>query len=96
MSVQPHLLGPVLDTSAAGPLRHALLARIERGEPMHIDGAEVVRVGQAALQVLASAGATAAARGIDFRIDNPSEPLVRMATLARLETVLDPAHDAGF
>ncbi|MCP3735587.1 STAS domain-containing protein [Sphingomonas sp. RP10(2022)] len=90
-----HPLPATLDTSAAGPLRHALLARVERGEPLHLDGADVVRAGQACLQVLASARATAADRGLAFRIDHPSDALARMMTLARLDAALDPVRAAG-
>ncbi|MCU6454305.1 STAS domain-containing protein [Sphingomonas sp. A2-49] len=93
MSVQPpssHLLPATLDTTAAGPLRDALLARIGRGEPLHLDGSEVVRIGQACLQVLASARASAVAAGIGFRFYRPSEALTRMILLARLDAALDP------
>lgn len=93
MSAHPassHLLPATLDTTAAGPLREALLARIGRGEPLHLDGSEVVRIGQACLQVLASARASAAAAGIGFRLYRPSEALHRMIQLARLDAALDP------
>jgi chemotaxis protein CheX len=89
-----HPLPAILDTSAAGPLRHALLARIEQSAPLHLDGAEVTRAGLACLQVLASARATAAAQGIGFRIDNASDPLTRMIALARLDVALDPVRGA--
>lgn len=90
----PHPLPPTLDTTAAGPLRHALLARIERGEPLHLDGAEVTRIGQACLQVLASARATAATRGLGFRLDARSDALARMVTLAGLDAALAPVAGA--
>ncbi|RZM17488.1 MAG: STAS domain-containing protein [Sphingomonas sp.] len=89
-----HPLPSTLDTDAAGPLRHALLATIERGEPLHCDGAEVTRIGQACLQVLASARATAQARGLGFRIDRASDPMVRMSALARLDAALAPVAAA--
>lgn len=91
MSVEmsAHMLPATLDTSAAAALRHALLERAGRGEPIYANGSEVVRVGQACLQVLASARATAEARGLAFRIDHPSDALTRMISLARLDTVLD-------
>lgn len=90
-----HHLASTLDTSAAGPLRHELIARVERGEPLHLDGAEVTRVGQACLQVLASARGTAAARGIGFRLDHPSDALSRMIQLARLDSALADAPATG-
>lgn len=91
----PHPLAETLDTSAAGPLRHALLARADRGEALHLDGSEVTRIGQACLQVLASARATAVARGLAFRIDDPSEALDRMVALAGLDTALAPVAAQG-
>ena len=94
MSVPSLPLAPTLDTSAAVPLRHALLGLIERGEALRLDGAEVARVGQACLQVLASARATAAARGLSFRLEPRSDALVRMVTLARLDAALDPVTGA--
>lgn len=87
-------LPATLDTSAAVPLRHDLLAQIERGESLRLDGAEVTRVGQACLQVLVSARSTAIARNLDFRIDRPSEALERMMIVARLDTALEPTCGA--
>lgn len=86
----PHLLAPVLDTAAAEPLRQALLARIEAGEPLLIDGAGVDRAGLACLQVLASARATAAASGLSFAIASSSDALTAMTTLAGMEQLLAP------
>ena len=86
-----HPLPATLDTSAATALRDTLSASIDRGEPLHLDGNEVARIGQACLQVLASARLTAIARGVGFRLDNPSDALARMITLARLDAVRDPA-----
>ncbi len=94
LSQPPFPLPATLDTSAAGPLRHALLAGIERGEALRLDGAEVARIGQACLQVLASGRASALAGGLGFRIDNPSDALTRMIQLARLDALFDPAPDA--
>ncbi|MBI0475345.1 STAS domain-containing protein [Sphingomonas sp. MA1305] len=86
-----HPLPASLDTSAAGPLRHDLIARIERGEALHLGGSEVTRVGQACLQVLAAARACAIDRGLGFRIDDASETLDRMIALARLDAALAPS-----
>lgn len=94
MSVPSLPLAPTLDTSAAVPLRHALLGLIERGEALRLDGAEVARVGQACIQVLVSARTTAIGRGLDFRIDRPSEALERMMIVARLDTALEPTCGA--
>jgi chemotaxis protein CheX len=86
----PYLLGPSLDTPAAGPLRAALLGLVERRQPLLLDGAGVTRVGIACLQVLASARATAAADGLGYHLADASEPLDAMATLAGLGAVLAP------
>jgi chemotaxis protein CheX len=85
-----HSLPSVLDTAAAEPLHAALLARITQGTPLRIDGAAVERAGLACLQVLASARATAAAAGIGFALEGPSEPLRRMVALGRFDTLLEP------
>ncbi|MBB4154346.1 chemotaxis protein CheX [Sphingomonas jinjuensis] len=83
-------LGASLDTAAATKLRHDLLARLDTRQPLTIDGAEVVRVGQACLQLLASARAAAEAQQLTFAIVDPSQPLVDMATLAGLGAILEP------
>ena len=90
-----HLLPTTLDTDAAGSLRQILLARVERGEDLHCDGVEVTRIGQACLQVLASARATALASGLGFRIDNPSDAMNRMIAIAALAGALAPVTAAG-
>ncbi len=85
-----HSLPTTLDTDAAGPLRQVLLATIQRGEDIHCDGVEVARIGQACLQVLASARSTALARNVGFRIDNPSEAMSRMIAVSALAEALAP------
>lgn len=79
-----------LDTGAAEPLRAELLARLDRNEPLMLDGAEVSRAGLACMQVLASAREEAGRRGVAYSLDNASEGLRQMADLARLGFVLDP------
>jgi len=91
MSVPSLPLAPTLDTSAAVPLRHALLGLIERGEALRLDAAEVARVGQACLQVLASAQAMAASIPTDFELNSPSEPLASMIALAGLDSLVAAA-----
>jgi chemotaxis protein CheX len=83
-------LPAILDTAAAGPLRAALLARIETGMPVLVNGSGVTRVGLACLQVLASARITAEAAALRYRMDSPSAALRDMAVLARLDVALDP------
>ncbi|AXJ95029.1 MULTISPECIES: STAS domain-containing protein [unclassified Sphingomonas] len=85
-----HPLPATLDTSAASPLRHQLIASLDRGEAIRLDGSDVTRVGQACLQVLAAARAAAVARGLGFAIDDPSDALARMIALARLDAALAP------
>lgn len=80
-----------LDTAAATPLRQELLNRIDARQPILLDGAEVMRVGLACLQVLTSARIAAEAEGLPFAINNPSAALRDMAALARLDAVLEPA-----
>ncbi|NYD92132.1 STAS domain-containing protein [Sphingomonas melonis] len=87
------LLPETLDTSAASPLRIALLDRIDRGEPVHLDGSEVTRAGLACLQVLASARATAVEQDVEFRLEKPSEALARMIGLAGLDEALALSGD---
>ncbi len=81
-------LPPVIDTPAAAPLRRTLLDAIAAGRALHIDGGAVERIGQAGLQVLAAAQATAAARGLAFRIAPSSPALDAMATLAALPILI--------
>lgn len=90
-----HPLPTTLDTDAAGPLRQLLLACVQRGEDIHCDGVEVTRIGQACLQVLASARNTALARGTGFRIDNPSEAMTRMIAVSALAGALAPVDAAA-
>lgn len=86
------LLPATLDTSAAGPLRLALVDRIERGEPIVLNGSGVTRAGLACLQVLASARATADARGLAFRLDDCSDALAQMIALSHLDEALAVAN----
>lgn len=86
----PHLLSSVLDTGAAEPLRQALLARVDAGDDLLLDGAGVERAGLACLQVLASARASAAAAGLAFGVQKPSQDLTAMVTLAGMDDLLSP------
>jgi len=84
-------LAPVLDTTAAAPLRQALLDLIASGDAIALDGAQVTQAGQACLQVLASAQAMAASIRTDFELQNPSEALASMIALAGLDTLVAAA-----
>ncbi|WP_066713788.1 MULTISPECIES: STAS domain-containing protein [Sphingomonas] len=79
-----------LDTGAAGPLRQSLKKLVEERAPLAIDGSAVEQIGQACLQVLYAARASAAEQGLSYQLTNPSEPLVEAASLAAL-AVFDPA-----
>ncbi|WP_132833941.1 STAS domain-containing protein [Sphingomonas sp. PP-CC-3G-468] len=76
-----------LDTTAAHPLRAALLRTIDQGLPITLDGGEVREIGLACLQILFAARATAAERELGFAVCNPSPSLRKMATLAGLDEV---------
>jgi len=78
-----------LDTAAAAPLRAALLERIERSVPLLFDGSRVEHAGLACLQLLASARATADARGLVFGVDAPSPELAAAVALAGLGDLLE-------
>lgn len=81
----PLSLVPVLDTSAAPPLRRALLGLAEAGKAVRLDGCHVERAGTACLQVLWAGKVMATREGRGFAIENPSSALTEMATLAGLD-----------
>lgn len=84
------VLGPRLDTAAAGPLRQSLRKLIQQAQPLAVDGSAVEQVGQACLQVLMAARTAAAAQGLGFTIQHPSAGLAEAASLAAID-VLDAA-----
>ncbi|WP_343526031.1 STAS domain-containing protein [Sphingomonas sp.] len=84
-------LAPVLDTSAATALRQTLLDLIATGDSVVLDGGQVAQVGQACLQVLASAQAMATSIRTDFELQNPSEALTSMIALAGLDSLVAAA-----
>ena len=88
-------LPTILDTDAAIPLRQVLSASIERGEDIHCEGVDVTRIGQACLQVLASARASALAQDTGFRIDNASDAMRRMIAISALADALAPVPSAA-
>jgi chemotaxis protein CheX len=83
-------LAATLNTAAADELRQALSERVAAMSALSVDGAAVDRIGQACLQVLASARATAAAQGLRFRLDPRSDALAQMIALAGLDDSLAP------
>lgn len=85
-----HPLDPSLETAAAAPLRERLLVSLQLGKPVILDGSGVERIGQACLQVLASARAAAEQAGTAFQITDPSDALADMIRLSRLDAVLEP------
>lgn len=80
-----------LDTPAATPLAQSLRDTIAMGGAISLDGAEVVRVGQACLQVLLSARQAAIGAGLSFTIERPSDELRAAGSLAGLDTLFAPA-----
>ena len=70
-SPEPLKLSPVLDLTAATPLK-AEFGRL-RGRPVRVDAADVDRVGALCLQVLMSAHSTWAAEGVPFSLGETSQ-----------------------
>ncbi len=66
-------LAPVLDLTAAAPLKSELLAL--RGAPLDLDASAVDRVGGLCLQVLLAADAAWAADGHTLKMTGPSQAL---------------------
>lgn len=75
-----------LTIAEAPRLRELLLAALERGEPVELDGGAVEEIDAAGLQVLCAARRSAARRGLSFTIREPgrSEPLSRSLVVAGL------------
>ena len=73
------------DTSAAPPLRRALISLAEAGEAVRLDGSQVDRLGTACLQVLWAGKVMAVREGRGFEIKDPSPAMTEMATLAGLD-----------
>lgn len=86
-----HPLPTRLTTTAARPLAKTLLENVETRMPLSLDGSAVDLVGQACLQVLASAQKAAVARKLDFAIHDPSDALREGCALAGLDHLLAPA-----
>lgn len=86
-----HPLPTRLTTMAAGPLAKKLLESVETRMPLSLDGSAVESIGQACLQVLASARKTAVSRGIGFSIHEPSEALREGCALTGLDHLLAPS-----
>ena len=78
----PEQLPALLNSAAAQPLLDLLKERLADNEPIILDGSAVSQLGQACLQVLLGARATAATRKLSFTIHNPSEALSAMADMA--------------
>lgn len=87
----PFTLAARLDTTAAPPLAAALAERAAGGQAITLDGAAVTEIGLACLQVLASARATASARGLPFVIAGRSDALAAGCALAGMRDLLAPA-----
>lgn len=79
----PLTLAPVLDLSAAQPLRDALLAR--RGAELALDASQVERMGGQCLAVLLAAARDGRAAGHALAIANPSEGFTQALALMGLD-----------
>jgi len=84
----PEQLPAVLNSAAAQPLADLLKERLADNEPILLDGSAVSQLGQACLQVLLSARATAAGRELAFAINNPSEALGMMTEMSGCSALL--------
>ena len=88
----PEQLPAVLNSAAAQPLADLLKERLADSEPVLLDGSAVSQLGQACLQVLLSARATAAGRELAFALNNPSETLSMMAGMSGCLDLLQSAE----
>ena len=88
----PEQLPAVLNSAAAQPLADLLKERLADNEPIILDGSAVSQLGQACLQVLLSARATAAARKLAFAINNPSDTLSTMTEMSGCSELLQSAE----
>ena len=84
----PIMMPARLDTAAAGALKDDLWTRLAADSAVLLDGRGVEQVGQACLQVLVSARATALGRDLDFRIVDASPTLVDGCGLVGLDHLL--------
>ncbi|MBU3076509.1 STAS domain-containing protein [Sphingomonas quercus] len=83
-------LPTLLDTQAAGPLLADLRQSFAEPGDVRVDGGAVERVGQAAVQLLASARLSAAADARGFVIEPVSAPLLAAAKLLGVQELLWP------
>lgn len=81
-----------LGLGAAEPLRAALVAAIDGGGALVLDGAAVERVSTACLQVLVAAARAAAAAGLAFRITDPTPVLSGAVADLALQDALSPGE----
>ena len=88
----PEQLPAALNSAAAQLLADLLKERLADNEPIILDGSAVSQLGQACLQVLLSARATAAARKLAFAINNPSDTLSTMTEMSGCSELLQSAE----
>jgi chemotaxis protein CheX len=87
-------LGARLSIAEAADLHRTLLARLDKGAPVILDGAQVEEIDTAMLQLLASLWRTSAARGISCTWQGASAALRETATLVGMAEVLNfPADE---
>jgi anti-anti-sigma regulatory factor len=91
---QPHALPADLSLAAAPVLKQALVAALADAPPCRIDGAAVATVSTAAIQVLLAAARQQAARGLAWRLVDPSPVLAQAIT--DLGLARDPAFSGAF
>lgn len=69
------ILASVMDLTTAEPLCQTLLERLATADLIVVQAAGVERISTAVIQVLLAAAVDARTRGIEFRLETPSEPL---------------------
>lgn len=85
---EPVRLPPSGTLAAAEELQPLLVLAADRDEALHIDASAVENIGQAMLQLLLSTRREAEARGLPFRIADPSTPFRERVSACRLEAAL--------
>jgi len=87
-------LGAQLTIAEAADLHRTLLARLAKGDPLILDGAQVEEIDTAILQLLVSLWRTSGERGIACTWQGASAALRQTATLVGVAEVLNfPADE---
>lgn len=82
------MLPATMDKGALPELAREIAQLCDKGEPLHIDGSKVSRIGLPGLQLLVSGALAANDRGLEFSLTGASEELAGAATLSGLGAML--------